>query len=183
MMAGILKKLNEYRLRKPSAQDKQVMDNLESEHDRYTREVYAYEAIEQQLYMMSRNGQGEGFFLQEKEQLLSHFERVELTSAEHLIKRLVDVQNFPDTSSPELDSQFAYMRAVMLMKEGNMLEGFKPTPKTPGMALATQIASMISTGSLDAMDVFRIASDPVKALVIEEPEVKPSLIFNSPGDV
>jgi len=183
MMAGILTKLNEYRLRKPSAQNKQVMDNLEREHDRYTREVYAYEAIEQQLYMMSKSGQEEGFFLQEKERLLSHFERVELTSAEHLIKRLVDVQNFPDTSSPELDSQFVYMRAVMLMKEGNMLEAFKPTPKTPGMALATQIASMISTGSLDAMDVFRIASDPVKELVIDESEVKPSLSLGFAGGV
>lgn len=183
MMAGILTKLNEYRLRKPSAQNKQVMDNLEREHDRYTREVYAYEAIEQQLYMMSKSGQEEGFFLQEKEQLLSHFERVELTSAEHLIKRLVDVQNFPDTSSPELDSQFVYMRAVMLMKEGNMLEAFKPTPKTPGMALATQIASMISSGSLDAMDVFRIASDPVKELVIDESEVKPSLSLGIAGGV
>lgn len=181
MMVGILKKLNEYRLRKPSAQNKQVMDNLESEHDRYTREVYAYEAIEQQLYMMSKNGQGEGFFLQEKEQLLSHFERVELTSAEHLIKRLVDVQNFPDTSSPELDAQFVYMRAVMLMKEGNMLEAFKPTQKTPGIALATQISSMISTGSLDAMDVFRIASDPVKELVGDESEAQQSLSLNSPG--
>lgn len=155
-MVTIIKKLSHYKNMKPSMVDKEVREKLGQEHDRYAREAFAYEAIEQQLYNMSQNGQASQYFLREKAGLVEHYVRVELTEAEHLIKRLVDVQNFPDASSPELDTKFAYLRAILLMQEGDLAELLQIGKRSPGVELASQISSMINSGALDVMDVFRI---------------------------
>ncbi|MCP6699355.1 hypothetical protein [Pseudomonas donghuensis] len=155
-MVTIIKKLSHYKNMKPSMVDKEVREKLGQEHDRYAREAFAYEAIEQQLYKMSQNDQASHYFLREKASLVEHYVRVELTEAEHLIKRLVDVQNFPDASSPELDTKFAYLRAILLMQEGDLSELLQIGKRSPGVELASQISSMINSGALDVMDVFRI---------------------------
>lgn len=162
-MVTIIKKLSHYKNMKLSMVDREVREKLGQEHDRFAREAFAYEAIEQQLFTMAESGQASQYFLKEKTGLVEHYVRVELTEAEHLIKRLVDVQNFPDASSPELDTKFAYLRAILLMHEGNLEELLQVGKHSPGVELASQISSMINSGALDVMDVFRIgqlASNP-----------------------
>ncbi|MEW5620625.1 hypothetical protein ABGT18_04725 [Pseudomonas putida] len=168
-MVTIIKKLSHYKNMKLSMVDREVREKLGQEHDRYAREAFAYEAIEQQLYTMAENGQARNYFLKEKAALVEHYVRVELTEAEHLIKRLVDVQNFPDASSPELDTKFAYLRAILLMQEGNLEELLQVGKRSPGVELAAQISSMINSGALDVMDVFRIGQLAVRPASPEKP--------------
>ena len=160
LMLGVLRKILEYQKRDPKSRSEQVMENLNVEHEKYAREGYALEAIEQQLYMMARAGQRSSYFLTDKKGLVSHFEKLNLTQQQHFIKRLVDVQNFPDASSPELDVQFAYMRMVLLMRDGNLEDILKISPEgTPASLLSSQIQSMVGAGSLDIMDLFKIGNE------------------------
>ncbi|PHN17222.1 hypothetical protein [Pseudomonas sp. ICMP 561] len=170
-MAAVLRKLKHYKNLKRSATDRQVIENLNQDHDTYAREAYSCEAIEQQLYQMALGGQHSGFFVARKDELLEHFKRVELTDAEYVVKRLIDVQNFPDATSSELDTKFAYLRAVLLMREGDLESVLSVSEHTPGVALASQIGSMVNSGAMDVMDVFRISQAAAKPLVPERPDL------------
>lgn len=156
VMVGVLKKIAEYKTRDQKSRSQQELENLNFEHDKYAREAYALEAIEQQLYMMVESGQHACFFLRNKDGLVNHLGKFGLTEGQHMIKRLIDVQNFPDATSPELDVKFAYMRAVLLVNEGKVDELLKVEDKTPANLLASQIRSMVNAGQLDVMDMFKI---------------------------
>lgn len=157
VMKGVLAKLKEYRVLKPTTRNPQALENLNAEYDHHAREAYALEAVEQQLYSMAKNGDVKSFFLVEKQGLMAHFEKVELSEGEHIIKRLVDVQNFPDLSSPQFDAQCARMRMMMLVQEGKYDELFKVSERPESHQLASQISSMMTAGVLDVRDVMRIS--------------------------
>ncbi|MGJ7547662.1 hypothetical protein [Pseudomonas alloputida] len=174
LMAEVLRKLKHYRSLRHSAADRQVIETLSQDHDTYAREAFAYEAVEQQLYQMALNGQGANLFAPKKDELVSHFKRVELTHGEHVVKRLVDVQNFPDASSAELDTKFAYLRAMLLIKDGDLDSILNVSEHPPGIALASQISSMVNSQALDVMDVFKISQAAAKPPV----PVKPDLLIS-----
>lgn len=175
LMAEVLRKLKHYRSLKRTAADRQVIETLSEDHDRYAREAFAYEAVEQQLYQMALNGQANKLFVPRKDDLLTHFKRVELTGGEHLVKRLIDVQNFPDASSADLDTKFAYLRAMLLMKQGDLDSVLNISEHPPGVALASQIGSMVNSQALDVMDVFKISQAAAKPPV----PVKPDLLITN----
>lgn len=169
MMAGVLVQLNEYRALKPTARNPQVLENLNEEYDRYVREAYALEAIEQQLYKMAQNGDFKSFFLKEKDGLMAHYAKMNLTGSEHVLKRYVDVLNFPNVLSPQLDAKFAYLRNVMLVQQGKFNELLKVDQRPACHQLASQIASMMTTGALDVQDVFRIGHASGRAPLQDKP--------------
>lgn len=169
-MIAIVRKLKHYRDLKHSAVDRQAIETLNRDHDTYAREAWAYEAIEEQLYQMAVKGQRGQLFARNKAGLEEHFRKVQLTEVEHVVKRLLDVQNFPDASSPELDVKFAYLRSVLMMQKGNLEELLKISEHTPGVELASQISSMVNSGSLDVMDVFRIGQSVARPVVSERPD-------------
>jgi hypothetical protein len=169
IMLGVLDKIQQFRALKPKARNPQILENLNVEYDHFAREAYALEAIEQQLYQMGQTGDGESFFLQEKDGLVAHFQRVELSEVGHVLKRLVDVQNFPDLSSPRLDAQFAQMRMRMLVSHGKYDELLKPSSKPQSHQLASQIASMMSAGALSVRDVMKIGQDSENASLVSAP--------------
>jgi hypothetical protein len=169
IMLGVLDKIQQFRALKPKARNPQILENLNVEYDHFAREAYALEAIEQQLYQMGQTGDGGSFFLQEKDGLVAHFQRVELSEVGHVLKRLVDVQNFPDLSSPRLDAQFAQMRMRMLVSHGKYDELLKPSSKPQSHQLASQIASMMSAGALSVRDVMKIGQDSENASLVSAP--------------
>lgn len=170
IMVGLLKKIDAYRRRSPHARNKQELEDLEVEYDKFAREAFALEAIEQQLYMMSISGQDSRLFAVESGELVEHLRRVNLTDSEFLIKRLIDVQNFPDLTSPLLDNKFAYMRAALLMKEGGSFEELlQLSQDAPADALGAQIKSMISAGALEVAELFRIGQEAGGQKLISKP--------------
>jgi len=92
-----------------------------------------------------------------------------------LVKRLIDVQNFPDASSADLDTKFAYLRAMLLMKQGDLDSVLNISEHPPGVALASQIGSMVNSQALDVMDVFKISQAAAKPPV----PVKPDLLITN----
>ena len=169
MMKIVLDKIQEYRTLKPSARNPQILENLYVEYDHHALEAYALEAIEQQLYLMAQTGEANSFFLREKDGLMAHFQKVEISESDHVLKRLVDVQNFPDLSSPRLDAQFAQMRMRMLVNQGKYDELLKPSNKPASHQLASQISSMMTTGMLSVRDVMKISHDSANVSMVARP--------------
>ncbi|QZP28709.1 hypothetical protein [Pseudomonas mosselii] len=169
IMKEILDKLREYRALKASARNPQVLENLNMEYDHHAREAYALEAIEQQLYLMAKRGEYKSYFIPEKEGVVAHLERVNVSGAEHILKRLVDVQNFPDATSESLNKKFAYMRMAMLVQQGKFDELLRVDPRPPCHQLTSQISSMMTAGVLDVRDVIKIGHTVAKPSVEAKP--------------
>lgn len=169
MMAGIMLQLGDYRALKRTARNPQVLESLNEEYDRYAREAYALEAIEQQLYSMAQNGDFKSFFLKEKDGLMAHYAKMNLTDSEHVLKRYVDVLNFPNVLSPQLDAKFAYLRNVMLVQQGNVSEILKVDGRPACHQLASQISSMMTAGALNVQDIFRIDHASERARLQDKP--------------
>lgn len=169
-MLVVLRKLRHYRRLNSLTVDRQMIETLSEDHDRYAREAFAYEAIEQQLYKMAVAGHHQGLFVPKKDDLVDHFRRVELTEGEQFLKRLVDVQNFPDASSSELDTKFAYFRARLVISEGEPEAAIPLGEHPPGIELASQISSMVNSGALDVLDVFKIAQMATRTSVPVMPD-------------
>ncbi|USS54304.1 hypothetical protein [Pseudomonas kermanshahensis] len=161
LMIAVVNKINECKGRKPTSQDHQLIEDLCAEHDHYAREAYTLEAVEQQLYGMHKNGANDGFMVQKKEQLITHFERVKLDGAEYLVKRLCDSLSWVNASSPTLDMNFAYLRARLLMHDGRLEELLNVRGGTPASHLSSVIKSMVDSGTLDVMDLVRLANEEV----------------------
>ncbi|WP_313597738.1 hypothetical protein [Pseudomonas sp.] len=100
---------------------------------------------------------------------MAHFQKVEISESDHVLKRLVDVQNFPDLSSPRLDAQFAQMRMRMLVNQGKYDELLKPSNKPASHQLASQISSMMTTGMLSVRDVMKISHDSANVSMVARP--------------
>ncbi|HAS25119.1 MAG TPA: hypothetical protein DCR64_06125 [Vibrio sp.] len=119
---------------------------------------------------MSASGDRQSFFLQDKDGLLQHYKRTKMNDADHLIKRLIDVQNFPDITSPELDAKLAYMRTIMLVKQGNYSELLRVGTETPARQVTSQVASMISAGEIGVQDIFKISRATTEPLMLNKPD-------------
>lgn len=171
MMAGVLKHIKEHRALKKSSQNTQAIEKLNAEHDLHAREAFALEAIEQQLYLMSKSGQLHNFYANDKEGVVNHYQKIQLTEDEHLLKRLIDVQNFPDATSPELNTKFAYMRTALLVKESKIEELLKVDDRSPAHKLGSQIGSMLRAGALHVNDVLRIKKSAELLHDMQEPSL------------
>ncbi len=105
---------------------------------------------------MATDGDVKSLFLTDKKGLTAHYKKIHLSEGEHLLKRLIDVQNFPDVNSARLDQKFAYMRGMMLVQQGKFEELLRVDPRPPSHQLSSQIASMLTAGVLNVRDVVKI---------------------------
>ena len=106
---------------------------------------------------MANSGQRNELVVQKKEEIIGHYQRTTVGDNEKLLKRLVDAQNFPDLTSPDLDSRLAYLRGILQMQPGNLKEHLGIQYRSAGTAatqLAGQINSMVNSGAIDAFDVY-----------------------------
>ncbi|MNP62431.1 hypothetical protein D3C76_1577150 [compost metagenome] len=105
--------------------------------------------------------------------MLGHYARFAIKDEAKLLKRLIDVQNFPDATSPDLDCRLAHLRAVLMMHDGSLREHLRiPQYRTGTLAsqVATQIATMVRTEAIDSFDVHRIcAEEYVQNKIHEQP--------------
>ncbi|HGY2301862.1 TPA: hypothetical protein ACNV18_005580 [Pseudomonas putida] len=168
LMIAVVNKVNECKKRNPTSRDNQLIEALCVEHDHYAREAYTLEAVEQQLYGMYQSGANDHFMVQEKDQLIAHFERVKLDGAEYLVKRLCDSLSWVNASSPSLDMNFSYLRARLLMHDGKLEELLNVQGGTPASHLSSVIQSMVESGALDIMDLVRLANEKVVPEPLEQ---------------
>lgn len=173
LMAGVSTKLKVYIGRDHKSRDLQEIENLNAEHDFYTREALALEAVEQQLYELHKSGNAQSFIVQGKEDLVCHFERIELDGGGALMKRLVDVLAWPNATSPDLDLRLANVRAKLLMHDGRPEELLKIPEGPPASQLFSVIKSMVDSGRLDVMDLIRLANAETP---VGSPDERPDLI-------
>ncbi len=169
LMVGVVAKLKVYISRDQKFRDIQEIENLNAEHDFYAREAFAFEAVEQQLYELHKTGNSNSFIVQAKEELTTHFERIELDSGSALMKRLVDVLAWPSATSPELDLRFANVRNRLLMHDGRLEELLKIPDGPPAPQLFSLVKSMVDSGRLDVMDLVRLANEATPMGSSDEP--------------
>ena len=157
LMIGVLQMIEDLLQRKPESRNEVEIEKLEREHDHFARQAVVLEAIEMQLVEMANSGQRNELVVQKKEEIIGHYQRTTVGDNEKLLKRLVDAQNFPDLTSPDLDSRLAYLRGILQMQPGNLKEHLGIQYRSAGTAatqLAGQINSMVNSGAIDAFDVY-----------------------------
>ncbi|WP_414155244.1 hypothetical protein [Pseudomonas sp. BNK-43-a] len=173
LMVGVLQMIAELMKRKPEHRNEADLEKLEQEHDHFARQAIVLEAIEMQLVEMANSNQGQSLIVKNKEEVLGHYARFAIKDEAKLLKRLIDVQNFPDATSPDLDCRLAHLRAVLMMHDGSLREHLRiPQYRTGTLAsqVATQIATMVRTEAIDSFDVHRIcAEEYVQNKVHEQP--------------
>ncbi|MFJ5187574.1 hypothetical protein [Pseudomonas fulva] len=108
---------------------------------------------------------------------MKHYERFSLPEEAGLLKRLIDVQNFPDVSSEDLSMKLAHLRYILLMKEGDIskLLGIDPDKNTPiATKVSAQISSMVLSGAITPYELFAVSSGDSNAIkeLISAPDQK-----------
>lgn len=172
LMASTLALIQQYLERKPSARISTELEQLEAENDRFAREACLLEAIEVQLFYMYEKGLERELMVKEREEIVKHYERLSLPEEAGLLKRLIDVQNFPDASSDDLSMKLAHLRYVLLMKDGDLtkLLGVDPDKTTPiATKVSAQISSMVMSGAISPFELFALSSGDPQAIKLLMP--------------
>ncbi|MDV5097198.1 hypothetical protein RYH74_07830 [Pseudomonas sp. LSJ-87] len=173
LLSTSLKLIEEYLTRKPSARIREELEQMELENDRFAREACLLETIEQELISMHDRGQDQDLAVKNREEILIHYDRLNLTEESGLLKRLIDVQNFPDASSEDLTMRLAHLRHALLMRDGD-IAAFLGVGENKSIPLHTkvarQISTMIKSGAIDEFELFGISAggeDTLKQLAVQ----------------
>ncbi|MEF9900424.1 MAG: hypothetical protein RR736_24700 [Pseudomonas sp.] len=175
LMVGVLQMISELMKRKPANRSQTDLEKLEQEHDHFARQAVVLEAIEMQLVEMANSNQSKSLMVKNKEEVLGHYARYSLGDEAKLLKRLIDVQNFPEATSPDFDCRIAHLRAVLMMHDGSIRDHLRiPQSRTGTVSsqVAAQIASMVRTNTIDAFDVYRICEEEHQQHVLIEKPIR-----------
>ncbi|WP_405124395.1 hypothetical protein [Pseudomonas alloputida] len=161
LMVGILSMIQELLRRKPEQRSEAEMERMEREHDHYARQAVMLEALELQLIEMASSGKHNALMARNKQEIIGHYKKVELDSHSKLLKRIIDVQNFPDLTSPELDCRLSLLRGNLLMYKGDVREHLKidgSVEFTPASKAATLISSLVRSEAMTTMEVYKVCA-------------------------
>jgi len=157
-------KIKEYKKRPKTGVIQSEIEGLEAEYDRLTRDSFALEAIEYQLYRM-RDAGDQPYIAQDTQTIKNLYENLELDESEHLIKRLIDVQCFPDLDSPNIQRKFARLRYKLMMSTGDLSGLLEDREESDHALLASQLHSMMSVNELSIREVFKLASTDLSSKI------------------
>ncbi|MNJ15424.1 hypothetical protein D3C77_96710 [compost metagenome] len=173
LMVGALQMISTLSERKPEKRNHVDLEQLEQQHDHFARQAVALEAIEMQLVEMANTGNETKLFLRNRDELMGHYTKLAINDEAKMLKRLIDVQSFPDLSSPDLDCRLAHLRAVLMMHDGSIRDHLGIAPKRPGtlgIQVAAQINSMVRTGAIEMFDIYKIcATEEKQNQLLEQP--------------
>lgn len=167
-------KIKEYKKRPKTGVIQSEIEGMEAEYDRLTRDSFALEAIEYQLYRM-RDAGDQPYIAQDTQTIKDLYENLELDESEHLIKRLIDVQCFPDLDSPNIQRKFARLRYKLMMSTGDVSGLLEDREESEHALLAAQLHSIMAVKELSIRDVFKLASTDVSS------KIKPQSVSNALG--
>lgn len=160
-MVGVLMMIQELLSRKPEQRSESEMERLEREHDHYARQAVMLEALELQLIEMAGSGQHNALIAKNREEIIGHYKKVELDSHCKILKRIIDVQNFPDLTSPDLDCRLSLLRGSLLMHKGDVRAHLKVDGRatfTPASKAAALISSLVRSEVMTTMEVYKVCA-------------------------
>ena len=168
LMMSTLDIIEEHLGRKAHDRSHSELNRLEQENDRFAKRACMLEAIEAQLIRMVDTDEG-SLMVKNRLEVIEHYSRVNVGKQGSLLKRLIDVQNFPDTSSELLAVKLSNLRCVLLMRDANRRNLFGLESRRP-MSLAgqvaTQISSMVRSGAISAYDAYAASMGEHEALIL-----------------
>jgi hypothetical protein len=170
MMQEYGEKIKSFKGRRKTGVLSSDIENMEVQYDRMTRDAFVLEAIEQQLYHM-RDSNSDQFMVQDSETIKNLYEKLELGVGERLIKRLIDIQCFPDLDSPMAQRKFSGLRYKLIVASDDIRELLKSHQEPESALLASQLHSMMSTNDLSVRDIYRIASANLSDGMDSNPEL------------
>jgi len=154
---SIKEKINEYKRLSKAQKSQVVIDQLTEECDRALNDAFSLELAERKLYEMHKRGMTDSYIASEPEAIKIHYKKVEVTGADHLLKRLVDIQSFPSLDSPRVQAKFAFTRKKLLLMDGDFKGLFSPNTEPESNLLISKIKEMMSVHNLSAEDIFTLA--------------------------
>jgi hypothetical protein len=171
MMEEYGEKIKEFRKRPKHAVIKADIEELESQYDLLVRDAFALEAIEQQLFHLRATG-GDSFMAGDAKLIKDLYSNLVLSGNEHFVKRLVDVQCFPNLDSPTLQRQCAHMRLKLQVADGDIAGALASHKEPENVQLISLIRSMMSVKGLSVREIFQIASSDLPSSVDHNPAMK-----------
>lgn len=172
-------KIREYRKRPITGVLRAEIEGLEAEYDRLARDAFALEAIEQQLYHI-RNQDGQTYVAHDSQTIKDLYENLELGESEHLIKRLIDVQLFPDLDSPRIQQKFARLRYRLMVKRGDISGLLEDHEESANAALSSLLQSMMAAKELTVRDIYKLAANDISSQIDNRPVLQ-KLGFDTTG--
>jgi hypothetical protein len=162
---SIKTKIDEYKALPKTQKSQSVLDQLIEEHNIASGDALALELTERQLYKMHEKQMTDSFIATGHESLKTHFKKIEVSASDHLLKRLIDVQNFPLLDSPAVQAKFAFMKKKLLVMDRD-LEGLLSSSNEPeNKQLISQITSMMAANQLTIGDVFAMAKTDINEII------------------
>lgn len=162
LMLGVLDMIRDLLSRKPEHRLSADLERLEHEHDHFASQALLLEAVELQLVEISQQGDGKSLMVQRRGEVVQQYTRFGLPEEAQLLKRLVDVQTFPDQNSPVLESQLALMRCELLLDGPDARDKLRissQSGKSAAHHMGALIGSMVTSGAIDPFEVYRICAD------------------------
>ncbi|MDK9757268.1 hypothetical protein KIV40_18180 [Vibrio sp. D173a] len=149
-----------------------LIDNLEKEWNRLVIKAASLEAIEQQLFYMANHLPRDSFYVADKSSLEQHYVKLGLTDKEYIIKRLIDINNFPDMSSSKINQRVSLLRRKLLLSKSNLYDvledqGFEPDSEAD--QLMSMISSMVQAKKLTASELITLAQHSNDKLAPKKP--------------
>jgi len=162
---SIKTKIKDYKDQPKAQKNQEVIDQLIDEYDVALNDAFSLEFTERQLYEMHDKEMTESFIATGHKSLKSYYKKVEVTESDYILKRLVDVQNFPSLDSPEIQTKFAYIRKRLLVADGDLGGLLSSSNEAESKQLISQIQSMMSAKQLSVGDVFAIAKTDINEVI------------------
>tara|TARA_Y100000588_G_scaffold395281_1_gene522338 strand:- start:9869 stop:13276 length:3408 start_codon:yes stop_codon:yes gene_type:complete len=150
----------------------ELIDNLEKEWNRLIVKAASLEAIEQQLFYMANHLPRGSFYVADKSSLEQHYVKLGLTDKEYVIKRLIDINNFPDMSSSKINQRVSLLRRKLLLSKSNLYDvleekGFVPDSEAD--LLMSMISSMVQAKKLTTSELITLAQHSNDRLTPKKP--------------
>ncbi len=154
MMKEYAQKISAYRKRPTNAQVKSDLETLEKHFDNTTREAAALEAIEQQLLRLHEED-SDNLIVTEKDTLLGFYDATQKTDADHILKRLIDAQVFPDTTTASMQRKLAFFRH-RLTKEVGLIEGMENFEQEEHVQFGSLLKSISEVAQVSTKDMYKL---------------------------
>lgn len=171
LMNELKNKIKIHTSRPEKEQNKYEIEKLRQEFDISSYDAFSLEFTEKQLYELHKNGQSDSYLANNPEALKLHFERIPVSEAEYVIKRLIDITNFPTMDSATIQARFAYMNLKLLAIEGNIVDSKNSSDQPENVRLLSHIKSIIQAQNLSLAEIYKLAKTDIGSYIFVNPEL------------
>ena len=147
-------KINAYRKRPSNAQVKSDLETLEKHLDNATREAAVLEVLEQQLERLYEES-SDNFIVTDKDTLKKFFKATQASDVDYLLKRLIDAQVFPDTTTATMRRKLAFFRH-RVTRELGVMESLGDYEQEEHVQFGSLLKSISQVAQLSTKDMYNL---------------------------